>query len=140
PFGQFGQAAATWYLKNSNSPGAPDYGPFAYGAAGWRPVVGDWDGLDAFLRTDGAAFARRAVPAALTRSGSLDLTSVQQNETASAGAALARSPAVAPKPRHSPGSREREAPDEAPERQAATLDAGAQSLAALDAVFAQLGS
>ncbi|MCC6420670.1 MAG: hypothetical protein IT429_20725, partial [Gemmataceae bacterium] len=42
PFGQFGQAAATWYLKNSNSPGAPDYGPFAYGAAGWRPVVGDW--------------------------------------------------------------------------------------------------
>jgi hypothetical protein len=44
PVGQFGQAPATWYLKNSNSPGAADIGPFAYGAAGWRPVAGDWDG------------------------------------------------------------------------------------------------
>src|SRR5262249_24029876 len=44
PSGQFGQAPATWYLKNSNSPGAPDLAPFAYGASGWIPVVGDWDG------------------------------------------------------------------------------------------------
>jgi hypothetical protein len=44
PIGQFGQAPATWYLKNSNGPGAPSYAPFAYGAAGWVPVVGDWDG------------------------------------------------------------------------------------------------
>src|SRR5262249_11254017 len=34
----------TWFLRNSNSPGAPDLAPFAYGAAGWVPVVGDWDG------------------------------------------------------------------------------------------------
>jgi hypothetical protein len=44
PIGQFGQPPATWYLRNSNSPGAPDFAPFAYGGAGWRPVVGDWDG------------------------------------------------------------------------------------------------
>ncbi|MCI0459687.1 MAG: hypothetical protein L0Z62_22275 [Gemmataceae bacterium] len=44
PTGQFGQAPATWFLRNSNGPGAPDLGPFAYGAAGWVPVVGDWDG------------------------------------------------------------------------------------------------
>src|SRR2546430_13574878 len=44
PVGQFGQPPATWYLKNSNTQGAPDFGPFAYGAAGWRPVAGDWDG------------------------------------------------------------------------------------------------
>jgi hypothetical protein len=35
---------ATWYLRNSNSPGAPDVAPFAYGAAGWVPVAGDWNG------------------------------------------------------------------------------------------------
>jgi parallel beta-helix repeat protein len=42
--GQFGKTPATWYLRNSNSPGAPDIAPFAYGAANWKPVVGDWDG------------------------------------------------------------------------------------------------
>ena len=44
PIGQFGQLPATWYLRNSNSAGAPDIAPFAYGAAGWKPVVGDWKG------------------------------------------------------------------------------------------------
>jgi hypothetical protein len=42
--GVFDPATATWYLKNSNSPGAPDVAPFRYGAPGWSPVVGDWDG------------------------------------------------------------------------------------------------
>jgi hypothetical protein len=44
PIGQFGKPAATWYLRNSNSAGAPDVAPFAYGAPGWVPVAGDWDG------------------------------------------------------------------------------------------------
>jgi hypothetical protein len=35
---------AVWYLKNSNSPGAPDIKPFAYGMKSWIPVVGDWTG------------------------------------------------------------------------------------------------
>jgi hypothetical protein len=35
---------AVWYLKNSNSPGAPDMAPFAYGMRSWIPVVGDWTG------------------------------------------------------------------------------------------------
>src|SRR5205823_2802516 len=30
--------------KNSNTPGAPDIAPFRFGAPGWLPVVGDWDG------------------------------------------------------------------------------------------------
>jgi hypothetical protein len=34
----------TWYLRNSNTPGFPDITPFQYGAPGWIPVVGDWDG------------------------------------------------------------------------------------------------
>ncbi len=42
--GAFDPATGTWYLRNSNSPGAPDIAPFAYGAPGWIPVVGDWDG------------------------------------------------------------------------------------------------
>jgi fibronectin type 3 domain-containing protein len=33
----------TWYLRNSNSPGAPDI-TFQYGAPGQVPVAGDWDG------------------------------------------------------------------------------------------------
>jgi hypothetical protein len=35
---------ATWYLRNSNSAGAPDITPFQYGLASWIPVIGDWDG------------------------------------------------------------------------------------------------
>jgi hypothetical protein len=41
--GTFDPGTATWYLRNSNSPGAPDVSPFAYGGPNWRPVVGDWD-------------------------------------------------------------------------------------------------
>jgi hypothetical protein len=40
----FNPATATWYLKNSNTAGAPDITPFAYGGGGWIPVAGDWDG------------------------------------------------------------------------------------------------
>jgi hypothetical protein len=36
--------SSSWYLKNSNDSGAPDVAPFAYGAPGWIPVAGDWDG------------------------------------------------------------------------------------------------
>jgi len=32
-----------WKLRNSNSPGAPDF-VFAYGGGGATPVVGDWNG------------------------------------------------------------------------------------------------
>src|SRR5262249_60257859 len=42
--GPFGPGTGTWYLRNSNSAGAPDYAPFAYGAPGWVPVAGDWRG------------------------------------------------------------------------------------------------
>jgi hypothetical protein len=42
--GTFDPGSATWYLRNENSPGAPDAGTFVYGGPGWRPVVGDWNG------------------------------------------------------------------------------------------------
>jgi hypothetical protein len=42
--GVFDPASGTWYLRNSNSPGAADAGTFQYGAPGWVPVVGDWNG------------------------------------------------------------------------------------------------
>jgi hypothetical protein len=42
--GVFEPTTMTWYLKNSNGPGAPDIAPFRFGAPGWLPVVGDWDG------------------------------------------------------------------------------------------------
>ena len=42
--GMFDPSTATWYLKNTNNPGAPDVPAFRYGAPGWIPVVGDWDG------------------------------------------------------------------------------------------------
>jgi uncharacterized delta-60 repeat protein len=46
PFGpgMFDAATETWYLQNRARAGAPDAGRFAYGAAGWIPVVGDWNG------------------------------------------------------------------------------------------------
>jgi hypothetical protein len=33
-----------WYLRVEPNSGAPDAGQFAYGFAGWQPVVGDWNG------------------------------------------------------------------------------------------------
>jgi hypothetical protein len=42
--GVFDPTTATWYLRDSNSAGAPNIAPFQYGAPGWAPVVGDWNG------------------------------------------------------------------------------------------------
>jgi hypothetical protein len=54
PIGQFGKPPATWYLRNENSAGAPDIAPFAFGAAGWKPVVGRWNGSGGTVATIGA--------------------------------------------------------------------------------------
>jgi dienelactone hydrolase len=42
--GTFDPSTGTWYLRSSNSPGTFNAGTFAYGAPGWIPVVGEWDG------------------------------------------------------------------------------------------------
>jgi hypothetical protein len=42
--GAFDSATGTWYLRNSNSAGAPDGGQFQYGGPGWVGLVGDWNG------------------------------------------------------------------------------------------------
>ena len=42
--GVFDSGSATWYLRSSNSVGAPDAGQFQYGMAGWTAVTGDWTG------------------------------------------------------------------------------------------------
>src|SRR5262249_46779992 len=42
--GVFDPNAANWFLRNSNTSGAPDIAPFSFGFAGWLPVVGDWNG------------------------------------------------------------------------------------------------
>src|SRR5205823_3981882 len=42
--GVFDPSTATWYVKNTNASGPPSLQPFAYGAPGWIPVAGDWDG------------------------------------------------------------------------------------------------
>jgi hypothetical protein len=42
--GVFDPKTATWYLRDTNSPGAPSTAPFAFGAPGWVALVGDWDG------------------------------------------------------------------------------------------------
>lgn len=43
PNGDYGEPPATWYLRNSNSPGAPDW-TGSFGGGGWTPLVGHWDG------------------------------------------------------------------------------------------------
>lgn len=35
---------STWSLRNINSPGVPDIGPFQYGPFNSTPLAGDWDG------------------------------------------------------------------------------------------------
>ncbi len=40
----FDGSKGTWYVRYSNSSGAPDIAPFAYGGANWTPLSGDWDG------------------------------------------------------------------------------------------------
>jgi hypothetical protein len=42
--GVFDPSTGTWYLKTTNQPGASDFPPFRYGAPGWTPLTGDWDG------------------------------------------------------------------------------------------------
>jgi hypothetical protein len=42
--GGFDSSSGTWFLRNENSPGAPDAGQFKYGAPSFLPIVGDWDG------------------------------------------------------------------------------------------------
>jgi hypothetical protein len=42
--GAFDPSSATWYLRNSNTAGAPGAGTFQYGGVGWLPVTGDWNG------------------------------------------------------------------------------------------------
>src|SRR5262249_7044784 len=37
-------ASASWYLRGSPSPGAPDVAPFAYGGPAWQALAGDWGG------------------------------------------------------------------------------------------------
>ncbi len=42
--GAFDPATGKWFLRNTDTGGPPDVAPFAFGAPGWLPVVGDWDG------------------------------------------------------------------------------------------------
>jgi hypothetical protein len=42
--GAFDPSTATWYLRGGTGSGPPDAGQFAFGGAGWQPVLGDWDG------------------------------------------------------------------------------------------------
>jgi hypothetical protein len=35
--------SGNWYLRDSNSAGPPDVGPFPYGLGGWTPVAGHWN-------------------------------------------------------------------------------------------------
>jgi V8-like Glu-specific endopeptidase len=42
--GLFDPNTGVWYLRNSTTPGGPDGGVFGYGARGWLPVSGDWNG------------------------------------------------------------------------------------------------
>jgi hypothetical protein len=37
-------SSSGWYLRNSDTSGPPDVGPFAYGGPGWVPLAGDWNG------------------------------------------------------------------------------------------------
>ncbi len=42
--GVFDPFGDTWYLKNSDGPGAPDVKPFQYGGYCWNGLTGDWNG------------------------------------------------------------------------------------------------
>jgi glucose/arabinose dehydrogenase len=42
--GAFDPGSGTWFLRRTAAGGAPDAGQFAFGGAGWLPVVADWNG------------------------------------------------------------------------------------------------
>jgi glucose/arabinose dehydrogenase len=42
PLGDTNPNELVWYLRNSNSAGAPDITPFNYGGRGWVPLAADW--------------------------------------------------------------------------------------------------
>jgi hypothetical protein len=48
----FDPLTANWYMRNSNSAGAPDVGKFAYGYGTWQPVAGPWSMSGRLLAAD----------------------------------------------------------------------------------------
>jgi hypothetical protein len=66
--------AAVWYLRNSNSAGAPDAGTFPYGLPGWIPVAGDWNhtghtGIGMFDPSTGTWYLRNEASAGAPDAG-----------------------------------------------------------------------
>jgi hypothetical protein len=89
PTGEFGKPPATWYLRNTNSPGAPDIAPFAYGATGWQPVAGAWAGPGRPLRVTGGPLAAASVVSPLTASDVEGIVAAALTRLQSDGAATA---------------------------------------------------
>jgi hypothetical protein len=62
----------TWYLRSGTDAGAPDAGEFAYGGAGWLPVVGAFAAARFLLAAGGegaAAPTGAELQAAVARTG-----------------------------------------------------------------------
>ncbi len=61
--GAYDPAKATFFLRNENSPGAPDAGTINFGTPGFLPVIGDWNGdgiqtIGVFDQTTGTWYLR----------------------------------------------------------------------------------
>jgi hypothetical protein len=74
--GVFRPGTASWFLRNSNTPGEPDISPFAYGGMNWLPVLGSSEPSD-LARTGAAAQPAPLSQAALDSIVSAALTRLQ---------------------------------------------------------------
>jgi hypothetical protein len=55
--------AGIWYIRNSNSAGAPSIPPFNYGMGIWTPLAGNWQFPLDTLPPSGSTDLPRALPA-----------------------------------------------------------------------------
>jgi len=101
--GAFDPSTATWYLRSANTAGPPDAGQFAFGGAGWLPVVGHFAAPSQPLLAAGgegaggadplsAAQLQSAVAAALARLSAAGVDPWRAGDLASAAYAVAALP------------------------------------------------
>jgi hypothetical protein len=94
-----------WYLRNSDSAGAPDLGPFPYGLPGWTPVAGGWDPGTQPLRAAGVRKAGDPAPVDPGGGQLQDAVAAERARPRAAGVGPALAQSLAP------GARKAEAPD-----------------------------
>jgi hypothetical protein len=116
--------SATWFLRNSATPGIPDFTPLAFGLPAWQPLAGNWTARPGAPPAGGARSVAAVAPLGAEELGP------------AVAAALGRLRAAGVDPQT--GRANVGSAGDGNERMADTLTTGVRRADALDQVFATL--